>query len=167
MIVLKRLIWGLQTNFINEQNLKIQNLQIMKIMYYTYVHLHTQDHHTCRHIHKWIELAHILITLYYFKTVLYYINCVWICFCTTKFSFEHWTWGLIWSVVDIPSFATLEQTPFPSRHKMHIAAWLGLWVHIPFSVLGFCLIWTYAGLVNAVIAPVSLCTCNDSNNITF
>lgn len=27
------------------------------------MHAYTQDHHICRHIHMWIELAHTLITL--------------------------------------------------------------------------------------------------------
>lgn len=53
-------------------------------------------------------------------------------------------WGLPWHMVDIPSDTPLEKT----------ASWLrvGLCVHILFSVLEFCLVWTFAGPACAAIA---------------
>lgn len=78
-----------------------------------------------------------------------------ICFVLANYS---WVWGLSWSVVAIPNVTPLKKTDFPSLSSYHlqIASWSGLclFVHIPF-VLGFCLAWTCAGLVSAVIVSVS------------
>lgn len=45
--------------------------------------------------------------------------------------------------------APLEKTdvPFPSTQQLQTAFWLGVEITIFPSVLGFCLVWTYAGLV--------------------
>lgn len=51
----------------------------------------------------------------------------------------------------MPRDSTLEENefPFPSRHHLQTASWLGVgpWVHFPFSVLQFHLLWTHAGLM--------------------
>lgn len=65
-----------------------------------------------------------------------------------------WVWGLSWSVVDKPSVIPLKKIDFSSSISYHLqlASWLGVgvYIHLPFSVLKFCLAWACAGLAHAV-----------------
>lgn len=51
------------------------------------------------------------------------------------------------------------QFSLPSRYQLQISSWsgVGLGDHLPFLLLGFCLVWICAGLVCADTVPVCSC----------
>ena len=63
-----------------------------------------------------------------------------------------WTWGLLWSVVNISRDLPLEKTDFPFARGYQLQiTWLEMGPHVYFllSVLGPCLARAHAGLVDA------------------
>lgn len=81
-----------------------------------------------------------------------------VCFILVSYS---WAWILAWSVVDVFSITPLGKTDFPSpnRCQLQITPCLegGLCAYFPFSVLGFCLVWTCADLGHAISVSVISC----------
>lgn len=71
--------------------------------------------------------------------------------------------GRPWSAVETPSGIPLEKRdfPLPRRYQMLVVSWfeVRLWVHIPFPVMGFCLIQGTVGLVHSSTVSVSSCVC--------
>lgn len=64
-----------------------------------------------------------------------------------------WVWGYLIDVVNLLGSTFLKKTDFlsPRSHQLPICPRLGLWVHdhqFP-SMPGFCLAWSWAGLVHA------------------
>lgn len=59
-----------------------------------------------------------------------------------------WAWGPAWGEVDRPSSPTLNKMgfPFSSRYHLQMASCLGVgfWVHAPFFMPGFSLLWISA-----------------------
>lgn len=72
-----------------------------------------------------------------------------------------WTWGFPWSVVDIPIDTSLEKYWFcsPSRYQLQIDSRLqvGVCVHFPFLVLGFCLFEPVCAVTVSVWTSALLC----------